>query len=202
LFLPLPLLPLQGVVYGVRTDETTAHPALINRYDYDGIFGTALNRFVVQVRYFALLLVLKPLLFVLEQLRPETPVAVAYNVVSGVRLGVDLLAWASTSIRVQRVTAVAHVAATPLFANSLKVPVCHGVVLCRAARLLWATPSPCMAREDRHAASWTSGTQVGVAVGVFVSGRGRLGGRDAEQGWCVCGRGEARGCWEGGAKGR
>jgi len=38
----------QGVVYGVRTDETTAHPLLINRYDYDGIFGTALNRFVVQ----------------------------------------------------------------------------------------------------------------------------------------------------------
>jgi hypothetical protein len=41
---------VQGVVYGVRTEETTAHPALINRYDYDGIFGTALNRFVVQVR--------------------------------------------------------------------------------------------------------------------------------------------------------
>jgi UDP-sulfoquinovose synthase len=38
----------QGVVYGVRTEETTAHPKLINRYDYDGIFGTALNRFVVQ----------------------------------------------------------------------------------------------------------------------------------------------------------
>eukprot|EP00892_Ulva_mutabilis_P011522 jgi/Ulvmu1/8742/UM047_0083.1 len=38
----------QGVVYGVKTDETVAHPALINRYDYDGIFGTALNRFVVQ----------------------------------------------------------------------------------------------------------------------------------------------------------
>jgi UDP-sulfoquinovose synthase len=38
----------QGVVYGVRTEETVAHPALINRYDYDGIFGTALNRFVVQ----------------------------------------------------------------------------------------------------------------------------------------------------------
>lgn len=35
-------------MYGVRTDETVAHPALINRYDYDGIFGTALNRFVVQ----------------------------------------------------------------------------------------------------------------------------------------------------------
>ena len=39
----------QGVVYGVRTEETMADPALINRYDYDGIFGTALNRFVVQV---------------------------------------------------------------------------------------------------------------------------------------------------------
>lgn len=38
----------QGVVYGVKTDETMADPVLINRYDYDGIFGTALNRFVVQ----------------------------------------------------------------------------------------------------------------------------------------------------------
>lgn len=38
----------QGVVYGIRTDETMAHEMLINRYDYDGIFGTALNRFVVQ----------------------------------------------------------------------------------------------------------------------------------------------------------
>lgn len=38
----------QGVVYGVKTEETVAHPLLINRYDYDGIFGTALNRFVVQ----------------------------------------------------------------------------------------------------------------------------------------------------------
>ena len=76
----------QGVVYGVATEETTAHPKLVNRcrekffsffsflfisdssscssssahfhhlhpttpysrYDYDGIFGTALNRFVVQ----------------------------------------------------------------------------------------------------------------------------------------------------------
>ncbi|KAL6751824.1 UDP-sulfoquinovose synthase [Haematococcus lacustris] len=38
----------QGVVYGVRTEETAADPLLINRYDYDGIFGTALNRFVVQ----------------------------------------------------------------------------------------------------------------------------------------------------------
>lgn len=40
----------QGVVYGVKTEETVAHPKLINRYDYDGIFGTALNRFVVQAR--------------------------------------------------------------------------------------------------------------------------------------------------------
>ncbi|CAD7695170.1 unnamed protein product [Ostreobium quekettii] len=38
----------QGIVYGVRTEETMADPLLINRYDYDGIFGTALNRFVVQ----------------------------------------------------------------------------------------------------------------------------------------------------------
>jgi UDP-sulfoquinovose synthase len=49
LYRPLvPPLYLQGVVYGVRTEETMADPALINRYDYDGIFGTALNRFVVQ----------------------------------------------------------------------------------------------------------------------------------------------------------
>lgn len=38
----------QGVVYGVRTEETVADPKLINRLDYDGVFGTALNRFVVQ----------------------------------------------------------------------------------------------------------------------------------------------------------
>lgn len=31
---------MQGVVYGVRTEETMADKALINRYDYDGIFGT------------------------------------------------------------------------------------------------------------------------------------------------------------------
>jgi hypothetical protein len=35
-------------VYGVATDETTADPALLNRLDYDGVFGTALNRFVIQ----------------------------------------------------------------------------------------------------------------------------------------------------------
>ncbi|KAG0587183.1 hypothetical protein KC19_2G146300 [Ceratodon purpureus] len=38
----------QGVVYGVHTDETILHEELINRLDYDGIFGTALNRFCVQ----------------------------------------------------------------------------------------------------------------------------------------------------------
>lgn len=38
----------QGVVYGVSTDETAMHEELINRLDYDGVFGTALNRFCVQ----------------------------------------------------------------------------------------------------------------------------------------------------------
>lgn len=38
----------QGVVYGVRTDETEMHEDLHNRFDYDGVFGTALNRFCVQ----------------------------------------------------------------------------------------------------------------------------------------------------------
>mgnify|MGYP001109766772 CR=1 FL=1 len=34
----------QGIVYGVRTEETMAHKDLINRYDYDGIFGTGNQR--------------------------------------------------------------------------------------------------------------------------------------------------------------
>ncbi|XP_044464204.1 UDP-sulfoquinovose synthase, chloroplastic-like [Mangifera indica] len=38
----------QGVVYGVRTDETAIHEELCNRLDYDAVFGTALNRFCVQ----------------------------------------------------------------------------------------------------------------------------------------------------------
>lgn len=38
----------QGVVYNVSTEETERHDALVNRFDYDGIFGTALNRFVVE----------------------------------------------------------------------------------------------------------------------------------------------------------
>jgi UDP-sulfoquinovose synthase len=38
----------QGVVYGVLTEETALDDVLINRLDYDGIYGTALNRFCVQ----------------------------------------------------------------------------------------------------------------------------------------------------------
>jgi UDP-sulfoquinovose synthase len=38
----------QGVVYGTQTAETALSPALANRYDYDHIFGTVLNRFCVQ----------------------------------------------------------------------------------------------------------------------------------------------------------
>ena len=38
----------QGVVYNVATEETMRDDALANRYDYDGVFGTALNRFCVQ----------------------------------------------------------------------------------------------------------------------------------------------------------
>ncbi|MBW4553480.1 MAG: NAD-dependent epimerase/dehydratase family protein [Aphanocapsa sp. GSE-SYN-MK-11-07L] len=38
----------QGVVYGVLTEETGMDELLINRLDYDGVFGTALNRFCTQ----------------------------------------------------------------------------------------------------------------------------------------------------------
>ena len=38
----------QGVVYGVQSDETTLHPELATRFDYDAVFGTVLNRFIVQ----------------------------------------------------------------------------------------------------------------------------------------------------------
>jgi UDP-sulfoquinovose synthase len=38
----------QGVVYNVATPETERHESLANRYDYDGVFGTALNRFCAQ----------------------------------------------------------------------------------------------------------------------------------------------------------
>jgi UDP-sulfoquinovose synthase len=38
----------QGVVYGTVTDETAMDEVLINRLDYDEVFGTALNRFCVE----------------------------------------------------------------------------------------------------------------------------------------------------------
>ncbi len=38
----------QGVVYGVTTEETRHDQTLINRFDYDEVFGTVLNRFCVQ----------------------------------------------------------------------------------------------------------------------------------------------------------
>ena len=38
----------QGVVYGQETEETAMHPDLATRYDYDAVFGTVLNRFIVQ----------------------------------------------------------------------------------------------------------------------------------------------------------
>jgi UDP-sulfoquinovose synthase len=38
----------QGVVYGTMTDEVAMDEVLINRFDYDEVFGTVLNRFCVQ----------------------------------------------------------------------------------------------------------------------------------------------------------
>lgn len=38
----------QGVVYGIDTDETVLDPRLATRFDYDAVFGTVLNRFVIQ----------------------------------------------------------------------------------------------------------------------------------------------------------
>jgi UDP-sulfoquinovose synthase len=38
----------QGVVYGIATEETARDERLINRFDYDEIFGTVLNRFCLQ----------------------------------------------------------------------------------------------------------------------------------------------------------
>jgi UDP-sulfoquinovose synthase len=38
----------QGVVYGTTTAETLLDEALINRFDYDEVFGTVLNRFCAQ----------------------------------------------------------------------------------------------------------------------------------------------------------
>jgi UDP-sulfoquinovose synthase len=38
----------QGVVYGIDTDEARLDERLLNRFDYDDVFGTALNRFCLQ----------------------------------------------------------------------------------------------------------------------------------------------------------
>jgi UDP-sulfoquinovose synthase len=38
----------QGIVYGTLTDEVALDEALINRFDYDEVFGTVLNRFCAQ----------------------------------------------------------------------------------------------------------------------------------------------------------
>ena len=38
----------QGIVWGTNTDETKLDENLMNRYDYDGDYGTALNRFIMQ----------------------------------------------------------------------------------------------------------------------------------------------------------
>lgn len=38
----------QGVVWGTQTQETKLHENLINRFDYDGDYGTVLNRFLMQ----------------------------------------------------------------------------------------------------------------------------------------------------------
>ena len=38
----------QGIVWGIETPETKLSKNLINRFDYDGIYGTVLNRFITQ----------------------------------------------------------------------------------------------------------------------------------------------------------
>lgn len=38
----------QGVVWGTNTDQTSRDERLINRFDYDGDYGTVLNRFLMQ----------------------------------------------------------------------------------------------------------------------------------------------------------
>ncbi|TNB47876.1 NAD-dependent epimerase/dehydratase family protein [Martelella lutilitoris] len=38
----------QGIVWGTHTEQTKRHPQLINRFDYDGDYGTVLNRFLIQ----------------------------------------------------------------------------------------------------------------------------------------------------------
>lgn len=38
----------QGIVWGTQTKHTSLDPRLINRFDYDGDYGTVLNRFLMQ----------------------------------------------------------------------------------------------------------------------------------------------------------
>ncbi|WP_105428665.1 NAD-dependent epimerase/dehydratase family protein [Neorhizobium sp. T6_25] len=38
----------QGIVWGTHTEQTRRHAQLINRFDYDGDYGTVLNRFLIQ----------------------------------------------------------------------------------------------------------------------------------------------------------
>ncbi len=38
----------QGIVWGTQTEQTRMHEQLINRFDYDGDYGTVLNRFLIQ----------------------------------------------------------------------------------------------------------------------------------------------------------
>lgn len=38
----------QGIVWGTQTEQTKRHPYLINRFDYDGDYGTVLNRFLME----------------------------------------------------------------------------------------------------------------------------------------------------------
>lgn len=38
----------QGIVWGTQTEETRLDPLLVNRFDYDGDYGTVLNRFIMQ----------------------------------------------------------------------------------------------------------------------------------------------------------
>jgi UDP-sulfoquinovose synthase len=38
----------QGIVWGIETHETKLSEVLVNRFDYDGIYGTVLNRFIAQ----------------------------------------------------------------------------------------------------------------------------------------------------------
>jgi len=38
----------QGIVWGTQTSRTALHEDLVNRFDYDGDYGTVLNRFLMQ----------------------------------------------------------------------------------------------------------------------------------------------------------